>query len=149
MLYVQQLRQQFPALRGQGRRPPVFLDGPGGTQVTQSVIDAMVRYLTSSNANHGGAFDTSRASDRIVAEAHQAVADLLNAPSADEVMFGPNMTTLTFHLSRAIGRTLQPGEEAMVTRLDHDANVSPWVLAARDAGAVVRYVDVHPEDCTL
>jgi cysteine desulfurase family protein (TIGR01976 family) len=94
-------------------------------------------------------FTTSRVSDAILHEANQAAADLLNAPSPDEIVFGANMTTLTFHLSRAFGRTLQPGDEVLVTRLDHDANVSPWVLAARDAGATVRFVDIHPEDCTL
>jgi cysteine desulfurase family protein (TIGR01976 family) len=117
--------------------------------VPQRVIDAMIHYLTTCNANHGGAFATSRDSDAILAEAHAAVADLLNAPSADEVVFGPNMTTLTFHLSRALGRTLRAGDEIVVTRMDHDANVTPWVLAARDAGATVRWVNVHPEDCTL
>jgi cysteine desulfurase family protein (TIGR01976 family) len=147
---VASFRSQFPALQGDGTGPaPIFLDGPGGTQVPKRVIDAMTRYLTTCNANHGGVFATSRASDAILHDAHEAVADLLNAPSADEVVFGANMTTLTFHLSRALGRTLGPGEEVMVTRLDHDANVSPWTLAARDAGAQVRLVDVHPEDCTL
>jgi cysteine desulfurase family protein (TIGR01976 family) len=127
----------------------MFLDGPGGTQVPRRVIDAMVDYLTRCNANHGGAFATSRESDRVLAEAHAAAADLLHAPSPDEVVFGANMTTLTFHLSWAVGRTLRPGDEVMVTRCDHDANVRPWVLAARDAGAVARLVDVRPEDCTL
>jgi cysteine desulfurase family protein (TIGR01976 family) len=144
------LRQQFPALhRARNGQLPVFLDGPGGTQVPQRVIDAMVDYLTTCNANHGGAFATSRQSDMILAEAHTAMADLLNAPSSDEIIFGPNMTTLTLHLSRAIAKTLRPGDEVMVTRMDHDANVSPWTLAARDAGATVRLVDIHPEDCTL
>src|SRR5205807_9738915 len=95
------------------------------------------------------AFATSRESDAVLRQAHEVVADLLNAPSADEVVFGPIMTTLTLHLSRAIGRTLRPGDEVVITRMDHDANVSPWVLAARDAGAVLKYVDVRPEDCTL
>jgi cysteine desulfurase family protein (TIGR01976 family) len=150
MFDVHSLRQQFPALqRLRDGRPAVFLDGPGGTQVPQRVVDAVVRYLTECNANSRGAFATSRESDAVLRQAHEAVADLLNAPSADEVVFGPNMTTLTLHLSRAIGRTLRPGDEVVVTRMDHDANVSPWVLAARDAGAVVRRVDIHPEDCTL
>jgi cysteine desulfurase family protein (TIGR01976 family) len=150
MLDVPALRRQFPALDGtRDGVSPVFLDGPGGTQVPQRVIDAMVDYLTRCNANHGGAFATSRESDRVLAEAHAAAADLLHARSPDEVVFGANMTTLTFHLSRAVGRTLRPGDEVMVTRCDHDANVRPWVLAARDAGAVVRLVDVRPEDCTL
>lgn len=150
MFDVEACRRQFPALARQvnGRRS-VFLDGPGGTQVPQRVVDAMVHYLTTCNANHGGAFTTSRESDAILHEAHQAAADLLNAPSADEVVFGANMTTLTFHLSRAFARTLRPGDEVLVTRLDHDANVRPWVLAARDAGATARFIDIHPEDCTL
>src|SRR5262249_25995474 len=91
----------------------------------------------------------SRESDAILEDAHRALADLLNAPSPDEIIFGANMTTLTFQLSRALARTWKPGDEVLVTQLDHDANVTPWVLAARDAGAAVRHVDVHPEDCTL
>lgn len=150
MFDVAILRRQFPALHRQiDGVTPVYLDGPAGTQVPQRVIDAMVRYLTTCNANHGGVFATSRESDAIVDDAHAALADLLNAPSPDEIIFGANMTTLTFALSRALARTWKPGDEVIVTQLDHDANVSPWVLAARDAGAAVRQVDVHPEDCTL
>jgi cysteine desulfurase family protein (TIGR01976 family) len=117
--------------------------------VPQRVIDAMVHYLSTCNANHGGAFATSRASDAILDSAHRAAAALLNAPSPDEIVFGQNMTTLTFHLSRSVARTLRPGDEVLVTRLDHDANVRPWLLSARDAGATARFVDVHPEDCSL
>jgi len=150
MFPVSSLRSQFPVLNAiREGRSPIFLDGPGGTQVPQQVIDAIVHYLRTCNANHGGVFRTSRESDAIVHAAHEAVADLLNAPSVEEIVFGPNMTTLTFHLSRAIGRTLKPGDEVLVTRLDHDANVSPWGLTARDAGATVKRVDIHPEDCTL
>ena len=150
MFDVSSLRQQFPALAARpGGRAQVFFDGPGGTQVPNRVVDAVVRYLTTCNANHGGCFATGQESDRVLRSAHEAVADLLNAPSADEVIFGANMTTLTWHLTRAVTRTLRPGNEVMVTRLDHDANVTPWVLAARDAGATVRHVDIHPEDCTL
>ena len=147
---VEQLRSQFPSLqcRASGQAP-VFLDGPGGTQVPQRVIDAIVHYLSSCNANHGGAFATSQESDRIVRSAHEAVAALLNAPSPDEIVFGQNMTSMTFHLARSLARTLRPGDEVLVTRLDHDANVRPWVLAARDAGATARFIDIHPEDCTL
>jgi len=130
-------------------RVPIFLDGPAGTQVPQRVIEAIGNYLAHCNANHGGVFATSRDSDRLTDGAHEAVADLLNAPSAREIIFGQNMTSLTFHLSRSIAKVLRPGDEVMVTRLDHDANVTPWVLAARDAGATVRWVDIHPEDCTL
>jgi cysteine desulfurase family protein (TIGR01976 family) len=150
MIDVNGCRGQFPALHRQVHgKSAVFLDGPGGTQVPQRVLDAIMRYLTTCNANHGGLFTTSRESDAILHGAHQAAADLLNAPSADEIIFGQNMTTLTFHLSRAFGRTLRASDEVLVTRLDHDANVSPWVLAARDAGAVARFVDIHLEDCTL
>ncbi len=150
MFDVDSLRQQFPALnRLRDGRHPIFLDGPGGTQVPQRVIDAMVAYLTTCNANHGGAFATSRESDRMLQSSHEAVANLLNAPSADEIVFGANMTTLTFQLSRALARTFRPGDEVIVTRLDHDANITPWALAARDAGATVRTCDIHPEDCTL
>jgi cysteine desulfurase family protein (TIGR01976 family) len=148
MLDVASLRQQFPALQPKVG-DPIFLDGPGGTQVPQRVIDAMVRYLSTSNANHGGVFSTSRASDEIIDEAHRAVADFLNAESPDEVIFGQNMTSLTFHLSRSIGRTLRQGDQVLVTRLDHDANIQPWVLAARDAGAEAGFVDIRPEDCTI
>jgi len=151
MFDVQSLRRQFPALKqSRGGLVPVFLDGPGGTQVPQRVIDAVVHYLTTCNANHGGAFATSVESDAILHNAHEALADLLNAPSPDEVVFGQNMTSLTFHLSRAVAAgILRSGTEVLVTRLDHDANVSPWVLAARDAGALVQFVDIHAENCTL
>jgi cysteine desulfurase family protein (TIGR01976 family) len=150
MFDVQSLRRQFPALQqSRDGLTPVFLDGPGGTQVPQRVIDAVVHYLRTCNANHGGPFATSVESDAILHGAHEAVADLLNA-DADEIVFGQNMTSLTFHLSRSVARAaLRPGTEVVVTRLDHDANVSPWVLAARDAGATVQFVDIHPEDCTL
>jgi cysteine desulfurase family protein (TIGR01976 family) len=142
--------ERFPGLRQiRDGRKPIFLDGPAGTQVPGRVIDAMVHYLTHCNANHGGVFATSRESDAITDSAHAAMADLLNAPSASEIIFGNNMTSLTFHLSRSIARTLKPGDEVMVTRLDHDANVSPWVLAARDAGAGVRWIDIHRDDCTF
>ena len=150
MFDVAALRRQFPALQ-QSRYglAPVFLDGPGGTQVPQRVIDAIVHYLCSCNANHGGAFTTSVESDAILRDAHEAAADLLNA-DPDEIVFGQNMTSLTFHLSRSIAAgVLRPGTDVLVTRLDHDANVSPWVLAARDAGATVQFVDVRPDDCTL
>ncbi len=144
------LRQQFPALsRQHDGEPVVYLDGPAGTQVPQRVIDAIGDYLSHRNANHGGLFPTSRESDAMLAEAHRAVADLLGTKDADCVYFGPNMTTLTFALSRALAKTWQPRDEVVVTRLDHDANVTPWVLAAEDAGATVRYVDFHHDDCTL
>ncbi len=143
------VRSQFPALsREDAGRPAVFFDGPGGTQVPQRVIDAMSRYLAHTNANHGGVFRTSRESDAILHAAHQAMADFLNAASADEIIFGPNMTTLTFALSRAIGRELRPGDEIVITRLDHDANRTPWQALA-ERGAVIKEVDFDPADCTL
>jgi cysteine desulfurase family protein (TIGR01976 family) len=144
------LRLEFPALvREQDGRPVVFLDGPGGTQVPQRVIDAIVRYYRESNANDGGAFATSEASAAVVHEAHAAVADLLGARSADEIKFGYNMTTLTFHISRSIAATFEPGDEILVTTLDHEANVSPWRAIAADRGLVVRTVDIDDRDCTL
>src|SRR5262249_42404271 len=150
MLDFAALREQFPALnRVVNGRTPLFLDGPGGTQVPRRVIDAIAHYLTTCNANHGGAFTTSRESDAVLRDAHQAAADLLNAPSPDEIVFGQNMTSLTLHLSRSLAKTWKPGDEILVTRLDHDANVSPWVLAARDAGATAQVVDIRPDDCTL
>ncbi len=144
------LRQEFPALRLEVDGIPLaFFDGPGGTQVPQRVIDAVVAYYRTSNANDGGAFVTSRRSDAIVAEAHAALADLLNAGSADEIKFGANMTSLTFHLSRSIGASLAPGDEVIVTTLDHEANVSPWRAMAADRGLTVRTVDIRPADGTL
>ncbi len=143
------LRAQFPALtRRLDGEPVVFLDGPGGTQVPQRVIDAYASYFREHNANTHGAFVTSAESDRVIDAAHAAMEDFLGAPPGS-VKFGPNMTTLTFMLSRAIGRLLGPGDDIVVTRLDHDANVSPWTLMAADAGATVRWVDIDPSDCTL
>lgn len=143
------IRAQFPALQQTFHgRPVVFFDNPGGTQAPQRVIDAMRDYLVTSNANTHGAFLTSQRSDAILAEAHAAMADFLGAASPDEIAFGPNMTTLTFSLSRAIARTLRPGDEIVVTRLDHDANIAPW-LALQEQGIVVRHADIHPADCTL
>lgn len=144
------VRGLFPALaQEQGGRPLVYLDGPGGTQVPRSVVDAMSGYLTTMNANEGGAFVTSRRSDAMSADAHAAAADLLGAASPDEIVFGANMTTITFHLSRSIGATLSPGDEVVVTTLDHEANVSPWQAMAADRGLVVRTVDIRAEDGTL
>jgi cysteine desulfurase family protein (TIGR01976 family) len=147
-LDVEWVRRQFPALNQTVEgRPAVFFDGPGGTQVPQPVIDAIAEYLTKWNANLGGAFLTSQRTDLVVEQAHQAMADFLNC-SPDEVVFGANMTTLTFALSRAIGRELKNGDELLVTCLDHDANVSPWVCL-EERGAKVRTADIRPGDCTL
>jgi len=142
------VRSQFPALSQiVNGRPAVFFDGPGGTQVPQRVIDAISDYLIHANSNTHGAFQTSARTDEAIAAAHAAMADFLGC-DPDEVVFGPNMTTLTFAMSRAIGRELQPGDEIVVTRLDHDANVSPWV-ALEERGVKIRYVDIDVEDCTL
>jgi cysteine desulfurase family protein (TIGR01976 family) len=126
----------------------VFADAPGGSQVPDAVVEAMADYLRRSNANAHGSFVTSQETDDLIAEAHRAAADLLNADD-DEVVFGPNATTLLFSISRSIARSLEPGDEVVVTRLDHDANVRPWVLAAEDAGANVRWGDIREEDATL
>ena len=148
---VSTLRAQFPALQQTiAGRPIIFFDGPGGTQVHGSVIDAMSRYLTEANSNVHGAFLYSRRTDETVAEARRALADFFNADRPEEIVFGPNMTTLTFNLSRAIGRTLAHGDkdEIVVTRLDHDGNIAPW-LALEERGAVVRHADFDPAGCTL
>lgn len=146
---IAQIRSRFPALaREIDGRPAVFVDAPGGSQVPEPVIEAMAAYLRRSNANAHGAFATSQETDDVIAQAHLASADLLNA-DADEVILGPNATTLLFAISRSVARTLRPGDEVVVTRLDHDANVRPWVLAAEDTGATVRWVDVRQEDATL
>ncbi len=147
---VDALRAEFPALaRRHDGRPAIFLDGPGGTQVPQRVIDAVAGYYRDTNANSGGAFTTSERSDSMAAEAHAAVADFLGAASPDEIKFGANMTTLTLHLGRSIGATLQPGDEMVVTRLDHEANVSTWRAMAADRGMTVQTVDIDPADVTL
>ncbi|MBM3998230.1 MAG: cysteine desulfurase-like protein [Planctomycetes bacterium] len=147
---VEACRRQFPALaREIGGRPAVFFDGPAGTQVPSRVIDAIAGYLRHTNANHGGTFATSRESDALLWETHAAAADLLGTKDPATVSFGPNMTTLTFALSRALARTWKAGDEIIVTQLDHDANYTPWVLAARDAGVRARVVPVRADDCTL
>ena len=147
-LDVSWVREQFPSLkRTVNGYPAAFLDGPGGTQVPGRVIDAVTEYLLKSNANTGGAYVTSRETDAMIADARRAMADFLNC-DPDEIIFGPNMTTLTFAMSRAIGRELGPGNEIVLTHLDHDANVSPW-RALEETGATVRFVDVNEADCTL
>ncbi|MDQ3661615.1 MAG: cysteine desulfurase-like protein [Actinomycetota bacterium] len=145
-LDIEHLRKRFPALAS--RHGDVFVDSPGGTQVPAEVIDAMASYLERNNANAGGAFATSAATDQVISGARRAAADLLGC-SPDEVVFGPNMTTLSLSLSRSIARTLGPGDEVIVTRLDHDANIAPWLAAAEDRGAAVKWVDIDPSDCTL
>ena len=145
MLNTDAIRAHFPALASEG----IFFDNPAGTQVAQETVQRMQHYLLNTNANHGGAFSTSRGSDAIVNEARQAVADFLNAARPEEIIFGQNMTSLTLHISRSLALTLQPGDELIVTRLDHDANIAPWLLIAQDRGCQIRWVDFRPEDCTL
>jgi cysteine desulfurase family protein (TIGR01976 family) len=147
-LDVEWVRAQFPSLRlTVNGRPAAFLDAPAGTQVPQQVADAMRNYLLHDNANTAGAFATSRRTDAMLLEAHQAMADFLGC-GRDEVYFGQNMTSLTFALARAIGREMQAGDEIVVTTLDHDANVAPW-RALEERGILVRKADIHTEDCTL
>jgi len=149
-LDLNRVRSQFPSLHlTDSGKPRIFLDNPGGTQVAKQVVDRMTHYLLHNNANHGGAFRTSIDSDDVLHEAHAAMADMLNANSPDEIIFGANMTTLTFSVSRSLGRWLKPGDEIVVTRLDHDADITPWTMMAEDRGAVVRWVDVREDDCTL
>jgi cysteine desulfurase family protein (TIGR01976 family) len=139
------IRSQFPALK----KPLVYLDNPGGTQIARSSLERIEQYLLETNANHGGNFETSRQSDALVGEAHKISADFLNAASPDEIIFGANMTSLTFSISRALGRTFKRGDTLLVTRLDHDGNISPWLMLAEDLGLKIRWVDIHPEDCTI
>ena len=139
------VRSHFPALR----REVIFFDNPGGTQVAQPVIDRIAHYLVETNANHGGAFASSQASDAVVDKARAACADFYNAARPEEIVFGANMTSLTFSFSRAFARTLQPGDTLAVTRLDHDANIAPWMQIAEDRGARLEWVDFDVEDGTL
>ncbi|MGQ3072456.1 MAG: cysteine desulfurase-like protein [Ferrovibrionaceae bacterium] len=139
---VDAVRAQFPGLtRREGDRAAVFFDNPAGTQIARMAIDRMVESMVHRNANLGGLFTTSVLAVEDVAEAHRAAADFVNARDPDEIFFGQNMTTLTFALSRALGRTFRPGDEIVVTRMDHDANVSPWLMLAEDRGLVVRWLD--------
>ena len=149
-LDVPALRDHFPSLsRTLDGRRVAYLDGPGGTQVPRACIGAMTAHLERSNANHGGAFTASVETDALLAEVHAAGADFLGAHDPDEIVFGPNMTTLTFALSRALGRDLGAGDEIVVTRLDHDANVAPWLAVAEDRGATVRWVELAPDRASL
>ena len=148
MLDVAWVRSQFPSLEMRvNYQPAAFLDGPAGTQVPASVIAAIRDYLTHSNANHGGVFHTSRRSDEMIADVRAAVADLFHC-SSEEVVFGQNMTTLTFAIARAVGRELGAGDEILLTTLDHDANFSPW-KALEEKGVTVRVADIREDDCTL
>ena len=144
-LDISQIRAQFPALQ----RNAIFLDNPAGTQVAQQTLHRINQYLVEMNANHDGAFATSRDSDALLHEARAACADFYNASRPEEIVFGPNMTSLTLNLSRSLARWLNPGDEIVVTRLDHDANITPWTLIAEDRGCTVRWVDFDVEDGTL
>lgn len=140
------IRAEFPALsvsdHGQRR---IYFDNPAGTQVPQIVVDRISECLIEANANLGGYFETSQRAGAVVDGAHLAMADMLNAASANEIIFGQNMTTLTLHLSRSIGRQLKPGDEIILSRMDHDANVAPWLLLAEDLGLVVKWMPFNTE----
>ena len=142
---LDQVRAQFPSLA----RPAIFFDNPGGTQIARASAERIQRYFLECNANHEGAFATSLQSDAILAEAHAAMADFLNAARPEEIIFGNNMTTLTLHISRSLAHLLSPGDEIVLTRLDHDANISPWLLVAAERGVRVTWIDFDVEDCTL
>jgi cysteine desulfurase family protein (TIGR01976 family) len=142
------VREQFPSLKLQvNGHAAAFLDGPAGTQVPRQVIEAIQSYFVSANANTCGAFETSRRNDAMISSTRTAIADLFNC-NPDEVVFGQNMTTITFALARAIGRELKAGDEIVVTTLDHDANVAPW-RALEEKGVIIRQADIREEDCTL
>src|SRR5260221_12668792 len=144
------IRRAFPALAlEQDDRTVVYFDNPGGTQVPQVTIDAIAHYLTTANTNTYGAFLTARRTSAMIEEARAAMADFLSAADTRDIVFGPNMTTLTFALSRAIGRTLKSGDELVVTALDHDPNVAPWLALQEKRGVVVRMADVDLATCTL
>ena len=145
MLNADMVRAHFPALQSGS----IFFDNPGGTQVAQEVVQRMQHYLLRTNANHGGAFRTSRESDAVITRARESVAEFLNASGPREIIFGQNMTSLTLHISRSLARTLKAGDELVVTRLDHDANIAPWLLIAQERSCHIRWVDIHTEDCTL
>lgn len=144
-LDIHAIRQQFPSLD----RPAIFLDNPAGTQIAKPSLDRITKYLLECNANHEGQFETSRRTDEILHEAHATMADFLNASRPEEIIFGNNMTTLTLHMSRSLARNLQAGDNILVTRLDHDANIAPWMLIAEDKGCNLLWVDIDVEDGTL
>ena len=143
--FIETIRSKIPSLSNNW----VFFDGPGGTQVPEHVINRMQDYLVNMNANHAGAFTTSQLSDSLVQQTREALVDLFNASRPEEIIFGANMTTLTFSMSRSIAQELNPGDEIVLTNLDHDANISPWLYAAKQRDCVVRWLDFDPEDCTL
>jgi cysteine desulfurase family protein (TIGR01976 family) len=143
---VDLIRQEFPALaRGKDEQSAVYFDNPAGTQVSRRVLERMQDTMVNRNANLGGFFSTSRRAGELVADAHQALADFYNASGAEEIIFGQNMTTLTLHMSRCIGRQLKSGDEIILSRMDHDANVAPWLLLAEDRELKVRWLDFNAE----
>ena len=142
---VEELRQRFPYFRDPAKSSICF-DGVGGTQVPESVVKAISDHLTWHNGNKGGIFQRSRDTDKVMDDTRQIIAEFLNAPKADEIILGDNFTNLTFRMSRALKETWKPGDEIIVSRLDHDANVSPWLRAAEDAGVKVKYLDINTKD---
>ncbi len=145
-LKIDHVRAQFPALKlSDDGKPRVYFDNPAGTQVPQQVIDRTVETLATKNANLGGYFSTTRQAGALADLAHHACADFYNAKSASEIVFGQNMTTLTFHMSRCLGRKFSKGDEIVLSRMDHDANIAPWLLLADDLGLVVRWMDFDTE----
>jgi cysteine desulfurase family protein (TIGR01976 family) len=149
MLDIDAIRTHFPALqRTFNDRPVVFFDNPAGTQVPTETIDCVSEYFAHSNANTGGYFGTSEETDALIAATREAMADFLSAPAAESIVFGQNMTTLTFAVAHALARLIAPGDEIVTTRLEHDANIAPWLLLQAQ-GAVIRYIDIDPTDMTL
>ena len=143
---IEAVRSQFPAMALQDAgKDRVYFDNPAGTQVPQRVIDQTVETLVQHNANLGGYFTTTEAADRMVSKAHQACADFYNAASPQEIIFGQNMTTLTLHMSRCLGKRFNTGDEIVLSRMDHEANISPWLLLADDLRLVVRWMEFDPE----
>ncbi|MDT8307018.1 MAG: aminotransferase class V-fold PLP-dependent enzyme, partial [Anaerolineae bacterium] len=144
------LREQFPALQPDATgRQASYLDGPGGTQVPERVIAAMAAYLRTGGSNLGGFFPASERSEAVAEAARAAMAAFYNARRPEEIVFGQNMTSLTFAMSRALARNWQAGDEIVLTWLDHDANIAPWLQAAAEKGVSVRWLDFHPADTTL
>jgi cysteine desulfurase family protein (TIGR01976 family) len=143
------LRKHFPALNKEfNGKKRIYLDGAGGTQVSQSVIDAMTAYLVNDNGNYGGYFDTSIATDEILVRVRERMADFLNAPSWKEIIIGPNMTTLTFNLARSISKEIKPGDEVLLDRTAHGGNIDAW-RCLEEKGAVIKYIEFNKKDCTL
>ena len=143
---VDQVREMFPALVSKdGQQPQIYLDNPGGTQVPRTVIEAIAEAMTSASSNLGGVFPSSIRADEIWQSSHEAMADMLGASSIREIVVGPSMTALTLHISRSIGRTFNRGDEIIVTRMDHEGDISPWLLLAEDLGLVIKWLPFNPD----